>query len=217
MNQPQFTVYDFLVDIIPGVIALLLVIAILPDDHVFLDWIQPGFFSGIVFLATSFVIGHFVQSVGSGVDYYLAKRYDFAYPFEQELSNENDDQLGITPRFVELARERFGDDASDTDLFFLVQSYLWTRDIGRLRRFQIIYTFHRSLWVMFLGFAVLYLLVLGLIVLDIYEPLLGSATLLALTALFAVLSISTYKRRRKMHDAMIRTMIYDFYEDQIGE
>lgn len=86
MNGQNLSVYDFIVDIIPGVIAVLLVLSVLPAGVVGgigLTDVTLGL--SVLIIVFGHFIGHLVQAVTSAVNdrVYFWRRV--VYPFEEKL------------------------------------------------------------------------------------------------------------------------------------
>jgi hypothetical protein len=228
MVHSQFTLYDLIADVTPGAVTIAVLISLLPAEHFLLTVLQEiGVFGGLTFVIFAYVAGHLLQAIASPIDTELAKRREFAYPFEDELSKgepsdvqtegagEEEDrsleEVSVNERFKTEIHDHFGAEFDDTDIFFLTQSQLWNEDVGRMKRFQILYTLFRSLWVIFSVGVISHIVILGAGLSGHYNPIwspLGSGLLIVGLTIGAWLS---FRRRRKMHQKMAKTMIIDFY------
>ena len=228
MVQSQFSAYDFIADITPGAVAIGLSLTLLPEGHFILDEAQEvGVAAGLTFVIFAYVVGHLVQAIASPIDTYWAKCRGFAYPFEDELSEKDSnslsdeegslDQVSVNEKFYSEVEAHFSGEFSNTDLFFLTQSRLWNEDIGRMRRFQVLYTFFRSLWVVFAIGTVLHVLILVASRFEYYNPFLGREASIVLIIGLTVSALLSYYRRRKMHKKMAKTMVVDFYANILAK
>ncbi|WP_312909936.1 hypothetical protein [Natronosalvus caseinilyticus] len=222
MVQSQFSAYDFIADITPGAVAIGLSLTLLPEGHFILDEAQEvGVAAGLTFVIFAYVVGHLIQAIASPIDTYWAKYRGFAYPFENELSGEDSDsssddegsldQVSVNEKFTSEVESHFSGEFSNTDIFFLTQSRLWNEDIGRMRRFQVLYTFFRSLWVVFAIGTVLHVLILVAKWFEYYNSFLGTEDSIVLISGLTVAALLAYYRRKKMHKKMAKTMVIDFY------
>jgi len=232
MVHRQFTLYDLIADVTPGAVTIAMFLTILPNGHFILTKLPDvGILGGVTFVIFAYVAGQLLQVISSPIDTRLAKRRGYAYPFEDEMSSESEgaskedtegeqqslEEVSVNQKFGSEIHDYFGARFDNTDLFFLTQSRLWDGDIGRMRRFQVLYTFFRSLWVIFALGTILHLIVLITGLCDIYNPIwepLGSVILIAGLSVSAYLS---FKRRRKMHEKMAKTMIVDFYANVLAK
>lgn len=215
----QFSVYDFFVRLVPGVIAVGLFLGGLPANHQLHQIVvQAGITGGLLLLVVSYTAGHLVQAVASPIDTRLAKHCDYALPFEAELKGENDgNEASVRAQFSKRAPEFFGGDFSGGDLFSLTQSYLLNNGIGRVRRFQALYSFFRSLWVLLCIVTVAYGIVSVLTCLNRYSPMWSLPSITGYSLLLAIGTYLAYLRRRKYHEEMAKTMIFDFYTNVLAE
>lgn len=220
MAAQRFTLYDFLVDAVPGAIALLILITLLPARYnVFNAVSQAGLLSGAIFLILSYVLGHLTQAIASPIDEWfiqkeprLAKEAGLPRPFEYQLDQAKQDGGTTVRKEVESNLGEFFDpDLTAYDLFFTTQSYLWNNDIGRMRRFQRLYTFFRGLYpLLFIG-GLLHWAALILSLGDYYRSI-WSASELGFIGLFLIMLAGiAYWRRVRFHKEMAKAMIYDFY------
>lgn len=141
---------------------------------------------------------------------------DRATPFESRLEKADDSEwYNVEDLFLDDVGEFFDDGLSNYELFFVVQSYLWNNDIGRLRRFQSLYTFFRSTWVLLLIATLLHALVFILSVVNLYPSIWSSQALVVITFTLVGATIIAYRRRIRFHQEMVKSMIYDFYANVI--
>lgn len=228
MVKSQFSAYDFIADVTPGAVAIGLSLTLLPEGHFILDEIQEvGVATGLTFVIFAYVVGHLVQAIASPIDTYWAKYRGFAYPFEDELSEKDSDspsddegsldQVSINKNFSSEVEAHFSGDFSSTDLFFLTQSRLWNENIGRMRRFQVLYTFFRSLWVVFAIGTALHILMAVASWFEHYNPFLGIETSIVLITGLTIAALLSYYRRKKMHKKMAKTMVVDFYANILAK
>lgn len=232
MVHRQFTLYDLVADVTPGAVAIAVFVTTLPDEHILLTELPDiGVLGGVTFIVFAYVVGQLLQAISSPIDTRLAKRWGYAYPFEDEMSgepvepseenNEEDQQsleeVSVNQKFGSEIHDYFGARFDNTDLFFLTQSRLWNEDIGRMRRFQVLYTFFRSLWVIFALGTILHMIILGAGLCGLYDPLWEPLGSVMWIAGFGVSTWLAYKRRRKMHEKMAKTMVVDFYANILAK
>lgn len=219
MTNLNFTLYDFFVDVIPGVTALLLIVPLLPDT-LDLSWLLD-MTVGIVLLIVGYIVGHFLQGLASWIDGTVRLKFvsrlgiernnlTIKYPFEAELARRGKDD-SIRSGFDDGKSSFFDPELSGAELFRTVQSYLWNNDIGRMRRFQTLYTLFRSIWVLFLISSVAYGIATVLTFIKVYDAVLNPIYLGAATFLLVVGAVGSYRRRVTYHREMAKAMIYDFY------
>lgn len=220
MSAQNFSVYDFVVDVVPGVTAVILLLSVAPTEMI--GQLSPENLtvgSGFLVVIIGYFIGHVVQALASPIDVRMYFRYHDDFPFEEVLKTV-DDQDGVINGFDRRAKLFFqttDENVGDSELFELVQSYLWNHDIGRSKRFQTLYTFLRSMWVLLaLGSVVHFLVLVGKVLVE--YPLYWSVgeSLLITAGLFA-LSYVSYKRRIKYHRRMARAMVFDFQANVLSQ
>lgn len=228
MSTRSFSVYDFVVDIIPGALTLVLIASLLPADYTAIDRItEIGIFEGTLFLLVSYILGHLVQSVASPIDSWWMKREfqlwkiakeNRLYPFENLLAKaREDDDYVAANQFLNRKGDFFDNDLSGGELFSATQSYLWNHDIGRMRRFQVLYTLFRSLWILFLTGTGLYLIALLAEGKESYQTVWNFSELLIICLLLGVSTVLAYLRRVKFHSEMAKAMVFDFYANVLLE
>lgn len=222
MASGRFTLYDFFVDIVPGAVSLLILFSLLPFDYDVTSTIsEAGLLQGVVFLIISYVLGHFIQATASPLDErftkwepWLAKEAGLPYPFEHQLEREDDTNGTSVVKEVEEELENFFDSGlSGKELFFATQSYLWNNDIGRMRRFQRLYTFFRGLYPLLLMGGLLHWAALLLSPNRYYRSIWSVPELGIIGFLLVLLAGIAYRRRVKSHEDMAKAMIYDFYSN----
>lgn len=222
MNTQSLTIYDFIVDIVPGALAILLFLSLLPADVV-AGWdiadITVG--SSILVIVLGYFVGHLLQAIASPIDNWVYFSCHDEYPFEEALQNASNDS--VEGRFLDNVDSFFTIDSEESDEFSglerfkLTQSYLWNNDIGRAQRFQILYSFLRSMWVLLILGAFLHLLVLvvrfGWGYQLLWTPLQSGVIIVAL----ALAGIGSYLRRVQYHKMMVDTLIHDFYANVLSQ
>lgn len=226
MAARKFTLYDFFVDLVPGAVALLILFSLLPARYNIINTAsQAGFLSGAIFLITSYVLGHLTQAVASPIDRrftsrepWFAKDAGLPYPFEHQLE-QADEEEGTTVR--KEVKEGLGDffdtELSGNELFFATQSYLWNNDIGRMRRFQILYTLFRGLYLLFFAAGILHLIIIVAVKTRVYQSIWSLWELGVLGFILVGLSGIAYRRRVRFHKEMAMAMIFDFYTNVLRE
>ena len=226
MAPRRFPLYDFLVDAIPGVIALLIFFSLLPmsyDVPGILDGM--GLSQGVVLLIVSYVVGQLLQAVASPVDEKvietdsrLAKPAGLPYPFEYRLDQRaNNQDFSVTEEVSDYLETLFNSDLSGYNLFSATQSYLWNHEIGRMRRFQRLYTLFRGLYILFAIGGVLYIVTIVAALCNLYTTTWSLLELGVVTVLLMTASFLAYRRRVLYHKEMARSMIIDIYANMISE
>ena len=221
MTIQKLTIYDFVVDIVPGAIAILLFISLLPvdviDEFNIAD-ITLG--SSLLVIVLGYFVGHLIQAVASPIDdwVYLSRRDD--YPFEETLKEAKEDS--VESRFKNSIDPFFALDADDPaelngiERFKLTQSYLWNNNIGRAQRFQTLYSFLRSMWVLLVAGALLHLIAL-VAMFCVGYPILWTPLQSGLIIVILLLSgIASYWRRVQYHKEMVDALIFDFYSNVLS-
>jgi hypothetical protein len=222
MKTQNLTIYDFIVDLIPGTIAILLFISLLPVniiEKVNIADITLG--SSLLVIVLGYFIGHLIQAVASPIDDCVYQRRHDDYPFEEALKEVEKDS--VQNRFKDSIDSFFALDADDpaelnsTDRFKLTQSYLWNNNIGRTQRFQILYSFLRSMWVLLVAGALLHLIALvGMFCVG--YPLLWTPLQSVVIIVILLLSgIASYWRREQYHEEMANALIFDFYANVLSD
>ena len=228
MSADKFSFYDFFVNIVPGTVALLIFISLLPAQYDAMSIVSDvSLLSGSAFLILSYILGHLVQSIASPVDswwmtksfqFWIMNKEDRLYPFENLLTKarENDNYV-VARRFIECKDDFFEDNLTGGELFLATHSYLWNHNIGRMRRFQVLYTLFRSLWVLFLFGTGFYLVVFLVQWQEWYETVWTYKELLIIIVLLGISTVLAYLRRVKFHKKMAKTMIFDFYANVLSQ
>lgn len=220
MSAQNLSVYDFVVDVIPGVAAIILLFSVTPSEtlgQLSTEHLTVG--SGLFVVIIGYFVGHVIQALASPVDLKIYLQYHDDFPFEEVLrtADEQDSVINGFDDRAELFFQPTDETVSGSELFELVQSYLWNHDIGRSRRFQTLYTFLRSMWVLLaLGGVIHIFAIVGDILFN--YPLYWSVgeSLLIIAGLFG-LSYVSYKRRIKHHRQMARSMILDFQSNVLSQ
>lgn len=110
MNSQNLTIYDFVVDIVPGALAILLFLSLLPVDVVAgLDIGDITVGSSILVIVLGYFIGHLIQAVASPIDNWVYFLRRDEYPFEKTLQEASSDSV----------EERFSD---NVDAFFELET-----------------------------------------------------------------------------------------------
>lgn len=222
MNSQSLTVYDFIVDIIPGAIAILLFLSLLPADVVAgLNVASITVGSSILVIVLGYFVGHLLQATASPIDDWVYFYYHDEYPFEEALQEASDGS--VEGRFSDNIDSFFAldpeqsDELSGTERFKLTQSYLWNNEIGRAQRFQVLYSFFRSIWVLFGLGAVLHLLGLAAMFGWDYQLLWTPFQSGVIIAALTLVGIGSYLRRVQYHEMMVDALIYDFYANVLSQ
>lgn len=224
MTANRFSLYDFFVDIVPGAVGLIIFFSLLPAQYNVLSMISnTSLFSGAAFLIVSYVLGHLFQAVTSPVDRWftarepwIAESAGLPYPFEHRLNNPGSTNAPTVTKIVKDGLQDFFDESlSGYELFFATQSHLWHNDIGRIKRFQRLYTLFRGTYILLFAGGVLYVIVLVVTIGNIYHTIWTPRELGIFGGSLIVLALITYWRRVRFHNEMAKTMIFDFYANVI--
>lgn len=167
-------------------------------------------FSGVILLAVSLIVSYTLGQVIQGLSSMIEKpfREDHFGNMLKRVKNDEGDE--VEENFWQLCQDKF-DLSSDYDnngrILRLCLGYLESKG-SKARKLQRIYTFHRSMWTLFVLFSIGSLTALA------YELAVGSiasvesltgllVTSLALTGIF-------FKRMRKFSYIYIEYVISDF-------
>lgn len=225
MNQQNLSIYDFIVDVIPGSIGILLTISLLPAKYSG----QFGFGdlslgSSILIIVVGYLVGHLIQAVASPIDRCVYFRFNDRYPFEEILREaENRGDWSVEKEFsenIEMFFRTNSDDAANLsgyETFQLTQSYLWNHNIGRARRFQILYTFLRSVWVILAFGAIAYITAAVAQIWGFYQLVWTPLQTLLIILGITIGSIISFSRRVKYHKIMAKSLVFDFYANVLSE
>jgi hypothetical protein len=203
MNPFQkFQLYDFLANIVPGYLILLAVFLLLRPE-------VTGF-SGVILLAVSLVVSYTLGQVIQGISSTIEKPFridHFGNILERVRKGEGDE---VEENFWEICQDKF-DLSSDYDntgrILRLCLGYLESKG-SKARKLQRIYTFHRSMWTLFVLFSV------GSLTALVYELVFGG--LVSMEVLVSVLITSLaltwifFQRMRKFSYIYIEYVISDF-------
>lgn len=222
MNGYNLSVYDFLVDLVPGVITILLAVSLLPTESIEgVDIAEVTVGSSVLIVVLGYVVGQLVQAVASLIDkqVYFLRREE--YPFEQVLEEAPSDS--VEEQFAESIEAFFVPDEAETndlegyEAFKLTQSYLWNHNIGRGQRFQVLYTFLRSMWVILIAGAGLHFLGLLAVESGEYQLVWTSLQSTVIIVVLGVSGIIAYLRRLKYQNMMVDALIFDFYANVLTQ
>lgn len=226
VTAKQFSVYDFLVDLIPGIIVIVVCFSLLPYSYIVGIVGNASVFQGVLLLGVGYVLGQILQAVASPIDSWYTRYRGHKYPFEERVSKAREqDETTVGTEFLRLCTEKFTTTHPDTkteftppdkELFGLTQSYLFDNNIGRFHRFQVTYTLFRSLWVVFVfgGIAHILIGIATLYIIELSNWPIGSSLAVALISIG--LGYICYLRRLKYQNLMADSMITDFYTHEVS-
>lgn len=225
MTTDRFSLYDFFVDIIPGAIAILLSVSLLSGEYDIVRTVsQASFLSGTTFLILSYVFGHLIQGVVSPVDNWFVKREPWfaksaglPHPFEYRLKQADGKDSSVDSKVNNGLGSFFNKNLSGYEQFFITQSYLWNNNIGRMRRFQRLYTLFRGLYPLFLVGGLLHWLLLVLVEFGGYQSVWSQTDVGIIGFSLVLLAGVTYWRRVRFHKEMAKAMIFDFYANVLSQ
>lgn len=220
MNGTNLSVYDFIVDIIPGVFAVLLVLSVLPASVVGgLGVTDLTLGSSVLIVVFGYFVGHLVQAVASPVDDWVYFRRHDGYPFERKLAEADDDS--VPDRFKEHVDPFFAVDPGEEfvggERFKLTQSYLWNHDLGRAQRFQVLYTFLRSMWMLLIVGAVLHIVAAVVAAGTGHELVWTLVQSVVIVVGLVVTGVVSYWRRLHYQEMMVDALIYDLYANVLSQ
>ncbi|MDG5760492.1 hypothetical protein QA600_14215 [Natronococcus sp. A-GB1] len=222
MNGQNLTVYDFVVDLIPGVFAILLALSLLPAESIDgIDITEVTVGSSVLVIVLGYFVGHLVQAVASPIDNWVYFLWREDYPFEKSLEEARSGS--VEDRFDENIQMFFDSDDVDTDdlkeyeMFKLTQSYLWNNNIGRAQRFQVLYSFLRSMWILLLAGAVLHGLGLFASEYGEYQLVWSPLQSIVIVVTLGVSGVIAYLRRLKYQGMMVDALIFDFYANVLSQ
>ena len=140
MSAQNLSVYDFVVDVIPGVVAIGLLFSVAPAETLGqLSREQLTVGSGFIVVITGYFIGHVIQALASPIDLRVYSRYHEMFPFEGALETA-DEQDRVINDFDERAKQFLqpsDEEVSNSEFFELLQSAVLNSDrICRYRRFR---------------------------------------------------------------------------------
>lgn len=212
MNRSSFTFYDLLVDIVPGTLFIALaIIAITPTWGSLSPVLNAPLLGGLVLLTIAYATGHFLQAGASMFDKAVIAASGMERSFQNRIETARKGCGSVQEtKVLEILDQKTGEELPPDSVFGIVQSHLWSQNIGRLRRFQILYTFFRSLYFLLVLTSVLWL-VAGLRANSGYGHALSVKYLIGGSVGQALLSYVAWKRRVKFENVMSNTMITDFY------
>jgi hypothetical protein len=206
--------YDILTNLIPGAALLSVVMVIVPGDLGL-----TNYSSGVLvasFLVFSFILGHFIQFVGS-------RREGTPTTFGETVGaidsgNPSRAPLRVThieKESVTLARKEFDLPQGFDDygrLLQLLLSHLETTRHTRALRFQAVHAFHRSMW----AASEISLYISSIIFLSFAFQTPSTRTFLLVRGGIVLSTLSWFifnNRREKFDRKFIEYTFIDFYED----
>lgn len=218
MTVEKLTIYDFVVDLTSGVVAIILAWTLLPAGMIEgFELAEVTLGSGLLVVVVGYFVGHLVQGVASPIDTWVYFLRRDEYPFEARFKEVEEGT--VEAFYLEEVDSFFGGGVngfSALELFKLTQSYLWTHGFSLAQRFQILYTFFRSMWVLLAAGAVVHSIALAGAVWWGY-PLYWSVEQSVVFILVLIGGcLVSYRRRLKFHFRMVDAMIFDFCADVVG-
>lgn len=232
-NQ-NFSPWDFIVDVVPGVTLLVLVTSLFPASAT--DPILTALGSGIGFLFVALVVGYVVglvlQEASRRLDRKVIDRVSAEKsPFMAELSQARTDRKNnhqtLRRQFLEGAQLFFDADGveeydqipkkfDDYRLRALTQSHLLNNDIGRTQRFHMLFVLMRSLYVTFAATGLGYVALTVGNAASLYGGRWSLVATTGLAAVLVVLAFVAYNQRLFYKEVMAKSMIRDFYAAEIA-
>lgn len=230
----NFSPWDFIADVVPGVTLLVLVASLLPASAT--DPVLSALGSGIGFLFVALVVGYVVGLVLQEVSRRLDKRVmervgaeESPYVAEVQQGKtdlENNERTLRRDYFVGAQLFFDADGVAEYDripkrfdeyrLRTLTQSHLLNNDIGRMQRFQMLFVLMRSLYVTFAVTGLGYAALTASSVAGLYAGRWSLVTTALFGAVLAVLAVVAYNQRLFYKQVMAKTMIRDFYAAEIA-
>lgn len=236
MPIQKLTVYDVLVDLIPGSLLLLIFYPLIPVQW-FSQFIQvPTLVSGsvfsMVFLLIAFATGHILQRVAGG-KYFLdliPNKYKIGRPFDNILKTGFETQHSLEWKFIKGCERYFqleftksstnGETVNTTTLTglrWLVISYLYNNDLLRAQRWQTLQGFFRSMTAIFFISSIAYLiaLIIYVVILPIQIEVVG--LLVGCIILWLIFMWHFYRRWGTYTHYEAKALIQDFYTNVLLE
>lgn len=232
----KFNIYDLLVALIPGSIALFVIYLNLPTS-VTIPLPSNSVIVGLIFLSSAYFVGVFVQAfsylrisrlkmfqeemqkarndeqeneVYDKVWGGLLDKFDLPSDFDTPVEGEDKD-AGVLTRIKKQIKGKGKKYDEEQTAFWVVQNYLIEHNIGRVKRFDVLYSTYRSLFAL----SVISMLIFGLGALSNHLGLFSSKLDLITSSVFTVIfGLSGYifrSRMKKFDHAHDREIIYTFY------
>jgi hypothetical protein len=210
--------YDVLVNLVPGAV-LLIAISVIFQIEKYVQF-STGAIAAGVFVVAAFVLGHFIQAVGSQLDGTPTLFADVI----RVSKGEGVEEVAINITHVEesiwpLVKRKFSlpDDCEDHgEMFRLLLSYIDTIPATRALRFQVLHSFHRSMWAVWI---IVFTFALASVLLKIVNLVaVRSWSVLAMAISGSFVGIIVFcLRKKKFNKRFVQYAIADFYSDQIDE
>lgn len=197
---PKFQLYEFLANVVPGSLILLVGFLLFHPDISNYGTILIA----AVFLILAYTAGQVIQAISSIIEV----REDHFGKIINDIHNEQSDE--VEEKFWKSFQNQFAisSDYSNTSrILRLVLSQLESSETKALK-LQRIYTFHRSMWALFTLFSVssLIILVYGLVI----NPFVSlKASVIAFVS-SGILALIFYKRMKKFSYVYIEYVVSDF-------
>lgn len=232
----NFNIYDLLVALIPGSIALFVIYLNLPTS-VSIPLPSNSVIVGLIFLSSAYFVGVFVQAfsylrisrlkmfqeemqkarngeqeneVYDKVWNGLLDKFDLPSDFDTPVEGEKEDMELLTKikRWILGKGKKYDEEQT---AFWVLQNYLIENNIGRVKRFDVLYSTYRSLFAL----SVISTLIFGIGAVSNHIGIFSTKLNLVTSSVFAILfGLSGYIFRSRMgrfdyaHD---REIIYCFY------
>lgn len=235
MNYNQFSVWDVLVNILPGTVALILIATMTPSGYVLekVSTLRPLGIAGLLgLIAVSYTVGWVFQALALRIDQKIVRLSSYTDPWkdivQDGLDAIEDDEDNFRRKYLEASQEFFEnntnvnpfDDSSPinaSQLEYLTYSYLHDTNTGRSYRFEILKVLSRSLYVLFGGAIVVHLLSwlmylywFGL------EPVLSFWEQLILDVALLLGCYLMFRTRVYMEESKAKSMMTDLYVSELS-
>lgn len=235
----NFNIYDLLVALIPGSIALFVIYLNLPTS-MSIPLPSNSVILGLIFLSFAYFVGVFIQAVSylritrlkmfqeemqkarngdqdnevyNKVWEGLLEKFNLPSKFDsptEEDEDENTEFLTKIKRFV-AGKGRTYDEEQTT--FWVLQNYLIENNIGRVKRFDVLYSTYRSLFA--LSMTSMLIFAVGALSnhFGVFSIKLNLITSSVLGLMFGISAYIFHSRMNRFDYAHDREVIYSFYSN----
>lgn len=220
-------VWDFLVNAVPGMTAILLLAGLPLVEIGSVSTKIPGSALALAVIVLAYITGRLLQKFSRWVDGLIrgSSRRKSKSVFKSEMVKAREDEKwSIRKRYLHGSRRYFDDGSSknsannfdDFDLYELTQSYLHRNNIDRSYTFQMQYVLMRNLYVVFLFGMVSYIFALAIQVSTTYSSVGMSFELVLLIGILAIGAYGGYRERILFQQEMVKSMYRDFYAAELA-
>lgn len=236
MNIQQFTLWDFTVNVIPGVLLLVLIGSLTPErtfNNLLSAVLDGGILFAVLLLVGSYALGRiFQEGFSREVDELVAQysssdQYQPAIQeFKDEIKKAKNESRATTRRYYwEEAQMFFSNQDVESahkldlkldayDLFNLSHEYVLGRGLGRVNRFLILSRFHRSLYVL-AGLAIFtHVAIQSFAYFKLYNPVLSLSQTIIMIVILGIITVLSFKERWYFEHKVVDAMMDAFYSER---